>query len=84
MKADDHISGTARPILLIFGDVGANNVSFWKCCTHLRMVDIPVQLWFKTGQSSILLGLQAPIFLLQNRNMSNSEEMGALGPPFMY
>ena len=26
MKADDHFSGTAIPILLIFGHVGANNV----------------------------------------------------------
>ena len=30
MKVDGHIAGTARPILLIFGQIGANNVNFSK------------------------------------------------------
>ena len=34
MKVDGHISGTARPILLIFGQIGANNVNFSK--SHMR------------------------------------------------
>ena len=34
MKVDGHISGTAGQILLIFGQIGANNVNFSK--SHMR------------------------------------------------
>ena len=56
LEVDSHISGTVRPMLLIFCHVGANIVNFSVCSSNCTITAIPGQLSFETAQIYILLG----------------------------
>ena len=47
MKVDGDISGPTRPILLIFGQIGANIINVWKSHMHFGTRIFQDVIWFK-------------------------------------
>ena len=82
MKVDGHISGTAGPMLLIFGQIGANNVNFSK--SHMRAGTryFFVGLGFTTCKFVIWGPIRVP-FLVGKMQHVQMHEMGPEWVPFL-
>ena len=67
MKADGHILGTAGPILLIFHQIGANNINFSK--SHMRAGTryFFVGLGFTTCKFAIMGPIRVPFLVAKIR-----------------
>ena len=81
MKEDGHISGTARPILLIFGQIGANNVNFSKSHMQAGTRYFFVGLRFTTCKFAITGPIWVP-FSVANMQHLHMHEMGPKCVPF--
>ena len=82
MKVDGHISGTAGPILLIFGQIGANNVNFSK--SHMRAGTrfFFVGLGFTTCKFAITGPIRVPCSVTKMQHL-HVHEIGPDRVPFL-